>query len=87
MEFDFVALFNSALKCLTIFICFTGSADFFGLNHYYSQYATSGLDGPDPSWLRDSKTVLSANSSWKEGAPGFYVSSTNTNKIISQAVH
>ncbi|XP_046687837.1 lactase-phlorizin hydrolase-like, partial [Homalodisca vitripennis] len=42
-----------------------GSSDFFGLNHYTSRYATSGLVGPDPSLDRDSGSVLSCDPAWK----------------------
>lgn len=48
-------------------VCVLGSSDFFGLNHYTSRYTTSGLEGPEPSLLRDSGTVSSFDPTWKTG--------------------
>ncbi|XP_054261940.1 myrosinase 1 [Macrosteles quadrilineatus] len=44
-----------------------GSSDFFGLNHYTSRLATSGLIDLDPSMLRDSGALDSFDPSWKTG--------------------
>jgi len=44
-----------------------GSSDFFGLNHYTSRYATSGLEGPDPSLESDAGALSSCDPSWKTG--------------------
>lgn len=53
---------------MNVFVFRTGSFDYFALNHYTTRYVTSGIGGPDPSWVRDRGVVASVDPSWPSSA-------------------
>lgn len=61
------------------FVCL-GSADYIGLNHYFSQEFTSGEIGPNPSYLRDAGVVGRYDPRWPATFdPVYKVSEQNIN--------
>lgn len=44
---------------------FSGSSDYFSINHYTTFLVSAGEEGPNPSIDRDSGAVVSSNPSWQ----------------------
>lgn len=49
-------------------ICFSGTYDYFALNHYSTNLITEGESGGNPSIDRDSGTISSKDGSWPTSA-------------------
>lgn len=52
-------------KCFKTNLEFSGSCDFFSINHYTTFLVSAGEEGPNPSIDRDSGAVVSFDPSWQ----------------------